>query len=247
MGLSETVLLIAFVPALLVIVVGLLSRNTVRTGYFALSMAALSLLTGHPLYAALDLGLVAISYYWSYRLIKRWNERTRLHEQLVAKQAMATPSVQHTHSRNPVIKAIIIVVVLSLAWTVYKNESDYSRKPDQQVATLQDKQQAVVKANLDLNRGLPVMIDSQTMLTSVEASVNETIYNIRMINYPSGSLDQNFVSKAQEQIGRQNCANKDVVWSFDQGMHMKYIISGSDKITVGSFILSKVYCQNLKP
>ena len=90
------------------------------------------------------------------------------------------------------------------------------------------------------------MLDSQTMLTRVEATVGSTIYHIKMVNYPSEILDQDFLIKAQELIGRRNCANNDVKWFFDQGMHMKYIVSGSDNQQAGSFIISRIYCQRFR-
>lgn len=144
------------------------------------------------------------------------------------------------------LRTIIVIVVLSFAWTVYKNERRATQQPVQQVATMQDKQQAAAKANVDLNRGLPIILDSQTMLTRVEASTDSTIYHIKMVNYPSAYLDQDFLIKAQELIGRRNCADNDIRWSFDQGMHMKYIVSGSDNKQAGSFIISKVYCQRFR-
>lgn len=90
------------------------------------------------------------------------------------------------------------------------------------------------------------MLDSQTMLARVEASTGSTIYHIKMVNYPSVYLDQDFLIKAQELIGRRNGADSDIRWSFDQGMHMKYIVSGSDNQQAGSFIISKVYCQRFR-
>jgi len=90
------------------------------------------------------------------------------------------------------------------------------------------------------------MLDSQTMLTKVEASAVATDYYIKMINYPSASLDNNFLVKAQQLIGRRNCAEGHIKSSFNQGMHMKYIVSGSDGRQAGSFIISKIYCQRFR-
>ena len=84
------------------------------------------------------------------------------------------------------------------------------------------------------------------MLTKAVAETNSTTYYIKIVNYPSAYLDQDFLIKAQEIIGRQNCADSDIRWSFDQGMHMKYIVSGSDNQQAGSFIISKVYCQRFR-
>ena len=144
------------------------------------------------------------------------------------------------------LKTIGIIFVVVLAWTIFKNERSAAQKPPQQVATLQDKQQAAAKSNVDLNRGLPTMLDSQTQLTRVEAGTASTIYHIKMVNYPSAYLDQDFLVKAQELIGQRNCSDNDIKWSFDQGMHMKYIVSGSDNQQAGSFIISKVYCQRFR-
>ncbi len=144
------------------------------------------------------------------------------------------------------LKTIGIIIVVVFVWTIFKIERRAAQKPPQQVATLQDKQQAAAKSNVDLNLGLPAMLDSQTQLTRVEASTASTIYHIKMVNYPSAHLDQNFLAKAQELIGQRNCSDNDIKWSFDQGMHMKYIVSGSDNQQAGSFIISKVYCQRFR-
>lgn len=144
------------------------------------------------------------------------------------------------------LKTISIIFVIVLAWTTLKNERRAAQIPPQQDATLQDKQQAAAKSNVDLNRGLPTMLDSQTQLTRVEASTVSTIYHIKMVNYPSAYLDHDFLGKAQELIGRRNCSDNDIKWSFNQGMNMKYIVSGSDNQQAGSFIISKVYCQRFR-
>lgn len=144
------------------------------------------------------------------------------------------------------LKTIAIIVVLSFMWTVFKSERRAAQQPQQQVATHQDKQQATAKANIDLNQGLPTMLDSQTMLTRAEVGTGSTTYHIKMVNYPSAYLDQDFLAKAQKLIGRRNCADSDIRWSYDQGLHMKYIVSGSDDQQVGSFIISKVYCQRFR-
>ena len=136
--------------------------------------------------------------------------------------------------------------MLAFLWGVFKSERRADQKRAQQVASLQDKQQAAAKANVDLNRGLPTMLDGQTMLTKVEAEAGSTIYYIKMVNYPSADLDQYFLIKYQEMVGRRNCADNDIRWSFDQGMYMKYIVSGSDNLQAGSFIISKAYCQRFK-
>jgi len=143
-------------------------------------------------------------------------------------------------------KTIIIIVVVVFAWTVFKIERRANQQPAQQVLTQQDKQQAAAKANVDLNKGLPTMLDSQTMLTRVEASTGSTNYYIKMVNYPSAYLDQDFLVKAQELIGRRNCSDNDMRWLYDQGEYMKYIVSGSDNQQAGSFIISKVYCQRFR-
>lgn len=144
------------------------------------------------------------------------------------------------------LKTIGIILVLALAWSIFKTERRATPQPAQQVATIQDKQLSAAKSNVDLNRGLPVMLDSQTMLTKVEASTESTIYHIKMVNYPSEYIDQAFLVKAQELVGQRNCSDNDIKWSFDQGMHFKYTVSGSDNQPAGSFIVSKVYCQRFR-
>ena len=45
------------------------------------------------------------------------------------------------------LKTIGIIFVVVLAWTIFKNERRAAQKPPQQVATLQDKQQAAAKVS----------------------------------------------------------------------------------------------------
>lgn len=140
---------------------------------------------------------------------------------------------------------VLAVILVFTVIGIVKSERA-SQQPPPQVSTQQDKQRAAAKANIDLNRGLPTMIDSQTMLTKAEADASSTTYYITMVNYPSANLDQKFLAKAQELIGRRNCSDSDISWSYDQGMHMKYIVSGSDNRQAGSFIISKIYCQRFR-
>ena len=104
---------------------------------------------------------------------------------------------------------------------------------------------SVVKATADLNRGLPAMMDSQTMMTKIEVDGIFTNYYLTMVNYPASKLNHAFLAKAQEVIGRKNCFDRDIVTTFENGYVMRYIVSGSDNKQVGSFVLSKHYCQRL--
>lgn len=140
---------------------------------------------------------------------------------------------------------LLVVIVVAAIIGIVKSERRVSQQPPQ-VATQQDKLRSAAKANSDLNRGLPTMLDSQTMLTRAEADASSTTYYITMVNYPSADLNQEFLANAQELIGRRNCTDRDIRWSYDQGLHMKYIVSGSDNRQVGSFIISKVYCQRYR-
>lgn len=118
-------------------------------------------------------------------------------------------------------------------------------KPTQVVAQEPARSSPAKKA-ADMNRGLPTMMDPQTMLTRVDVEGIVTNYYLTMVNYPSNTLDHTFLAKSQEIIGRRNCADSDIKVMYDHDHVMKYIISGSDKKQVGSFIISKVYCQRFK-
>lgn len=138
----------------------------------------------------------------------------------------------------PFLRTVVIILVASFAWTIYKNE----RRASQQLESNSDKQY-LTNGRASLNRGLPTMLDSETMMTRVDADSSSTIYYVKMINYPSTQLDHSFLSQALELVGRRNCADSDIRWYFDQGKHMKYIVMGSDDRQVGSFIVSKTYCE----
>lgn len=103
----------------------------------------------------------------------------------------------------------------------------------------------VVEKPIDLNRGLPAMMDSETMLTKIEVDGAFTNYYLTMVNYPASKLNHVFLSKSQEVIGRKNCSDSDIVVTFENGYAMRYIVFGADNKQVGSFVLSKQYCQRL--
>jgi LytS/YehU family sensor histidine kinase len=105
---------------------------------------------------------------------------------------------------------------------------------------------SVIRANDELNRGLPMMVDSQTMVTKAETTSVSTIYYLKMINYTAAQLGPDFLVNAQESIGRRNCVDSDIVQFYNMGMHMQYIVYGSDNQKVGSFVISKAYCQRFR-
>lgn len=140
---------------------------------------------------------------------------------------------------------LVIVVVVTLVGIV-KSERRAAQQPAPQFATHEDKQRSAEKMNVELNRGLPTMLDSQTMLVRAEAETNSTTYFIKMVNYQSVYLNKDFLANAQELVGRRNCSDRDIRWSYEQGMHMKYVVSGSDNQPVGSFIISKAYCERFR-
>jgi len=119
---------------------------------------------------------------------------------------------------------------------------------DRQVNSAQSTRDAARPKNLsqeeaELNRGLPTMLDSQTMLTKVELSATRNTYHLTMINMPTAYIDQEFLVKAQDLVGRRNCADSDVRWFLNAGSVMNYVIHGKDGAHAGSFMISKVYCE----
>lgn len=151
------------------------------------------------------------------------------------------------------LKAIRDTILVALAVTAatltlrfIQTEYLTARQNQNQVATKQDLEIAAQKSNIELNRGLPTMIDSETMLVRVEASASHDTYFLKMINRHSQTITPDFLIKAQQIVGKRNCTNPDATWAYDQGKFMKYIISGSDNVQAGSFIISKVYCEQIK-
>ena len=140
-------------------------------------------------------------------------------------------------------------------WDMCKSEygSKYSEPSEvNQTVTMQSNNAvqapsstSAVKVPVDLNRGLPSMIDSQTMLTKVEIEGVFTNYYLKMINFNANQLNNKFLIDSQETVGRRNCSDRDIKVMYDNGYIMRYIVSGSDNKQVGSFVLSKHYCERL--
>ena len=149
-------------------------------------------------------------------------------------------------SNNEIALTTLVVALAFLAVGLSTTAPSYAKQPPPQVLTDQDKRLAASQANVDLNKGLPTMMDRETMVTKVEATIDSRIYYLRMVNYRAADLNEDFLIRAQEIIGRRNCSDKDIRWAFDQDIYYKYIVSGSDNRQVGSFIHSKIYCQKFR-
>lgn len=98
------------------------------------------------------------------------------------------------------------------------------------------------KLEEDANRGLPKMIDSEIQAIKVKADAGGLTFYLKMVNYPATSIRQAYLNKAQEGSARQWCASEDK-WRLDQGMSVTYVVSGSDDVFAGSYIISKGSCQ----
>ena len=122
-------------------------------------------------------------------------------------------------------------------------QREMSNLPSRKLAS---NSRTVAMQEAELNHGLPAMLDSQTMLTRVEADPTSTTYYITMVNVQSAYLDHEFLMDAQELVGRRNCLDSDIAWAYDNGLQMKYVVSGSDNRQVGSFIISRAYCQRFR-
>jgi len=109
-----------------------------------------------------------------------------------------------------------------------------------------DKREAAAKANRDFNRDLPKLIDNGTMLTRVEARPESTTYYLTTVKIPSTDIDMDFMKNAQMKVGQRNCADHDVRITYENGMYMKYVVSGSDNYIAGSFVISKAFCDSLR-
>lgn len=102
---------------------------------------------------------------------------------------------------------------------------------------------SLVDAAQEMNKNFPAMIDSQTEMTRVEASAAGYIYHVRMVNWPTAILDNQWLVRAQDLVARRNCADPTVRYDLDSGLLMTYIYHGSDGGVAGRFIISNVLCQ----
>jgi hypothetical protein len=97
-----------------------------------------------------------------------------------------------------------------------------------------------------LNGSLPAMIDSQTMMTRIEIGAAVDTYYLKTVNFPSRRLGREFFARAQEIVGRRNCEDNEIRLAYDHGKSTRYVVSGSDNIEAGFFVISNVYCQRFR-
>jgi len=117
---SETVFLIAVVPALIVVAAGLISRNKVRTAWVAAAMGVVGVRAGSPVYMLIDAVCVAAAYLWVIGVIQKRNDRRALQirERIVAEQALSRqPAARHAGWRPGRGTAVMIVTLAGAIWT----------------------------------------------------------------------------------------------------------------------------------
>lgn len=116
---SETVFLIAVIPALIVVAAGLISRNKVRTAWVAAAMGSVGAWTGSPAYMLVDVVCVAAAYLWVIGVIQKRNERRALQtrERIAADHALyRKPAARHAGWRPGRGSAVMIATLAGAIW-----------------------------------------------------------------------------------------------------------------------------------
>lgn len=144
------------------------------------------------------------------------------------------------------LSKVIGISILAVITAHFFNGNNQKLNQDQHVEEYARSQATLDNENMELNYGLPSMLDNETMIERIIAKEYEVIYILRMVNYPAAQLDASFLSRAQQTVGRRNCSDADIKWMYDTGRNTKYIIYGADGELAGSFIISGIYCQRFK-
>ncbi len=146
--------------------------------------------------------------------------------------------------REILFTALLVLFIVCLV-AVRKADRAAATQPSG-VATAHADALTLQRTDVELNRGLPAMIDSETMMTRIEAGAAVDTYYITTVNFPSHRLGREFFARAQEIIGRRNCRDNDIRSAYEQGKSARYVVSGSDNIAAGFFMLSNVYCERFR-
>ena len=154
------------------------------------------------------------------------------------------PSTTGKTIREILFTALLVLFVFFLV-AVRKADHAAATQPSR-IAIAPAEARAAQRAEPDWNHGLPAMIDSETLMTRIEAGAAVDTYYITTINFPSHRLGREFFARAQAIIGSRNCQDNDIRSAYAQGKAAKYVVSGSDNVAAGFFVITSAYCDRFR-
>lgn len=91
---------------------------------------------------------------------------------------------------------------------------------------------------------VPVMVDEETQLVSIEGLDHEFQYNYLLVNYSSKDLDgEKFINIMKDQLKETVCTTKELKPFLDEGIALSYTYKGTDKKMVGKVSITKDMCK----
>lgn len=91
---------------------------------------------------------------------------------------------------------------------------------------------------------VPVMVDEETRLVSIEGFDHEFQYNYVLVNYSSNDLDSaKFIKIMKEQLTETVCGKKELKPFLDKDIALSYTYKGTDKKLIGKVSVTKDMCE----
>ena len=96
---------------------------------------------------------------------------------------------------------------------------------------------------IELNKTLPVTVDRETELRSVDALEGELIYNYVLLNYTSSDIVANeFLAALTPVVRKQACSNVKLDRFWENGVSATYSYSANDDKWIGKIIVTPNQC-----
>ncbi len=136
---------------------------------------------------------------------------------------------------------LILALILSVAGiTATTNLSTAYAKEDITSAAYLSKLAKETEKKLNV----PVMVDENTQLVSIDGFDHEFQYNYVLVNYSSKDLDSaQFAKVMKEQLQETVCKNKALEVFLDKNIALSFTYKGTDKKLVGKVSITKDMCE----
>lgn len=99
-----------------------------------------------------------------------------------------------------------------------------------------------------LNKSLPIMVDSETQLVSTEGLTNTFVYRYLLVNYAAHEVGSTWLSNLPSVIRQQACTTPQTRDGFlGNGVTIRYTYTGKDGVQVASVEVAPSDCDPVKP
>lgn len=100
--------------------------------------------------------------------------------------------------------------------------------------------ESIIDLAKDLNRQVPIMIDSDTRLDAVVAAQKNLLYKYTLINVSENEIDKKlFESFARNQIINTQTPKEDFIKALDMGIEFNYMYFDKDGKLISKIIINK--------